>query len=367
MPRKEKTLVRIGRCTIRKQPGGGWRASVPRPRGQGRIRKRFRTLSDAQKWVRANLSTVGVCDPLTPKEAVEYRDARALLPPGASIVEAAKAYSPVAADAAEMPLRDAVAEFIQAKTDAGRRPDTIRDYRQSLDRLPACTLGELSTATITASIEELNPRRRNNVLATISTFCRWCIARRYLASNPAASIDKVTIDWTPPKIYTPGQVAIMFALAEEIAKRLIPVLSLCAFAGIRTSGAAIMRADTIDLSAGVITVPGYADKLRRGYIAPLSDTLRKWLEAYPFKGWGASRRAYEVAASRFFKKLPFPTVKNGLRHSFASYLYARTQDIRTVASALGHLGEVETLTRSYRRLISPKLADSYFSIHPTLR
>ena len=365
MPRKANGPVRIGACSIIPQPGGGWRASVPRPRGQGRIRKRFRTLSDAQKWVRANLSTVGVCDPLTPKEAVEYRDARALLPPGASIVDAAKAYAP--AIITDVSTAESTAEYIDAKRDAGRRHDTVRDYRYALSRLPSCQLSEITPAVITASLEGLNPRRRNNVLASLRTFFRWAVANKHIASDPTAAIDKASIDWTPPKIYTPGQTRIMFALAEEIAPELVPYLSISAFAGVRTSGVMRLAASSVDMKGRVIEVSGFADKLRRGYIATVSDTLAAWLEAYPFRPWKKTFHAFSTAYSRFLAKVPFPTVRNGLRHSFASYLYASTRDANAVAAALGHLGEVETLLRSYRRLASPQAAQSYFSIRPTLR
>ena len=361
MPRKRKNApLREGVGTIYAD-GDGFRASIPRPRGKGRVRRRFTTEREAREWIRANAPAIALRDPVTAEEAAEFREAAALLPEGARLSDAARALAETSAALPDVSIADAVREFLEAKEKAGRREATLQDYRYSLVRLPPVTFRDLTQRHVADALDGLNPRRRNNVLATFRTFFRWAVVKRYLTTDPSAAEDKVAIDWTPPRIYTPGQMMVLFRIAEELRPDMVPVLAVAAFAGIRISGVLRLQPDAFDFAGGVITVPGYADKLRRGYIAPLRPQLRDWLTAYPFRHWPG---VWKSAFDRLMDKMPFPPIRNGLRHSFASYLYAETQDVRAVASALGHLGEVETLLRSYRRLASPALAKSYFSLRP---
>jgi len=40
-------------------------------------------------------------------------------------------------------------------------------------------------------MRSLSPRAKNHYLATLNTFCRWCIKRKRMATNPAADVEKV--------------------------------------------------------------------------------------------------------------------------------------------------------------------------------
>ena len=56
---------------------------------------------------------------------------------------------------------------------------------------------------------------------------------------------------------------------------------------------------------------------------------------------------------------PYP--RNALRHSFASYLMALTQNAAVVAEQLGH-ADFESLYRNYRQLVTPKSALQYWQL-----
>ena len=55
--------------------------------------------------------------------------------------------------------------------------------------------------------------------------------------------------------------------------------------------------------------------------------------------------------------------KNGLRHSFASYRLAATNDAANVASELGH-STSQMLYSTYRELVLPEEAERYWEIAP---
>ena len=56
--------------------------------------------------------------------------------------------------------------------------------------------------------------------------------------------------------------------------------------------------------------------------------------------------------------------KNGLRHSFASYRLAATNDAATVAAELGH-STSQMLYSTYRELVLPEEAERYWKIMPS--
>ena len=56
--------------------------------------------------------------------------------------------------------------------------------------------------------------------------------------------------------------------------------------------------------------------------------------------------------------------RNGLRHSFASYRYAATNDAATVAAELGH-STTAMLFNTYRELVLPEEAERYWRLLPS--
>ena len=58
--------------------------------------------------------------------------------------------------------------------------------------------------------------------------------------------------------------------------------------------------------------------------------------------------------------------KNGLRHSFASYRLAATNDAAAVAAELGH-STSQMLYSTYRELVLPEEAERYWKIAPSLQ
>lgn len=364
----KRNIVRVGSASIYRT-SWGWHAYIPRTHGNGRMRRGFAKLDDAKAWIRTNapLAALENTKPLTASETLQYREAAALLPPGCTLLEAARDYAArhaASAASSNIPTPEAVTRFLDRKKDAGCRPATIHFYRGALDRLPSVPLAEITPSSLSASLKDLHARRRNNVLATFSTFFRWCQAENLLPANPAANLEPQKTDWKPPRIYTPLQVRALFAETVQRRPDFIPYLALAAFAGVRTSGIFRLTPAAINIPDRTLTIPGAADKLRRGYIAPMSETLAAWLQAYPFPSRPITAGAYWCGMVHVFNHLQFNRIPNALRHSFASYHYALHNDAHATAAALGHLGEVETLIRHYRRLVTRADASLYFAILP---
>lgn len=368
MPKQPRNIIRQGIASIYRT-AWGWHAYIPRTHGNGRMRKGFKRLDDAQEWVRANtpLAALENVKPLTASETIQFREASALLPPGTSLVDAARAYAATLAAASipDLPTSEAASRFLSRKQEEGCRPSTLHYYRGVLARLADIPLAAQGSQQISAVLSGLAPRRRNNVLAALNTFFRWAVAEKLSPSNPAANLEPTKQDWHPPRIYTPMQVAALFAETRARRPDFIPYLTLAAFAGLRTSSIFRLRGSAIDLRERTVTVGGYADKLRRGYISSLTDTAAAWLSEYPFPDRPCTDECWWCGMQHVWAHLSFKRIPNALRHSFASYHYALHGDAHATASALGHLGETETLIANYRRLVSKTDAALYFSILPS--
>ena len=74
---------------------------------------------------------------------------------------------------------------------------------------------------------------------------------------------------------------------------------------------------------------------------------------------GARKKLERVRKAAGLARWP----NNGLRHSFASYRYAATNDAALVASELGHT-TTAMLFNTYRELVTPEEAERYWKIAP---
>jgi len=152
--------------------------------------------------------------------------------------------------------------------------------------------------------------------------------------------------------------------AQRQEPEALPMLAIGAFAGLRD--AEIKRLDwtNVKFSRGHIDVTAAKAKSARRRIVPIQPNLAAWLGPYvemtgavvPFAARGKLER---VRKSAGLTRWP----KNGLRHSFASYRLAATNDAPRVAAELGH-ATPQLLYSAYRELVMPEEACRYWQIAP---
>lgn len=354
--------------------GPYWRAYLPQARGRGRLRFRRKSLDEVKKWVRANAGAVAEgLEVYGPTQAAEYRAAmEMLIPVGIGLMEAAR----MAADASpgatngEL-LGKAAGTYISLLVSTGRRPTTVASSEWALRKLalPSDTpVRSITSAQIAAAVDlGRSKTTKDNIRRQLSGFFQWCIRAGIRPSNPCAAIPSIRKDYRPPAIYTPAQVAALFKAAEEHYPKAIPYLALSFFSGCRSS--AILELTPASFQGGKILVHAAADKLRRSYYTDLTPTARRWLRAYPMGPkavpWAIFHFTRRVT-KQIHGKAKVPRIQNGARHSFASYLLAKTNDAPRVAMQLGHFSDTKTLFSHYRRLATAKSAAKYFAVAPKL-
>lgn len=168
--------------------------------------------------------------------------------------------------------------------------------------------------------------------------------------------------------------------------RLIPFLTLGAFAGIRH--AEIQRLDWKDIhfDAGIVEIRAAKAKTASRRTVPLLDNLRAWLEPHRqtagtvcvyrnvaseisrlVRGINAARRAAMVKSEIRSRKSEVPIQEfkwkhNALRHSFISYRVAETQNVAQVALEAGNSPQM--IFKHYRELVRPVEATTWFALTP---
>jgi integrase len=197
-----------------------------------------------------------------------------------------------------------------------------------------------------------------------------------LAIHPMAEMDRPEVAYVIPGILSPAQFHTLLSTADEKFRDQVPFLCLAGFAGIRRAELLKRFADDqvllwsdVDWNKRLITVrDGVAKatqrKLGNRRFIPMEDALVYWLLPYR-QDEGPIVPAYDTAFYRQTKKLhtaakisPSP---NALRHSFASYWLARSED--GVGALSKRMGNSESVCRRhYLESLTPEEGKAWFAI-----
>lgn len=176
MPRTCKTQERYLHGTINPgQRGKGWDCYI-RVDGKS-YRSRQPTPEDARRWIEMiEDQTAANRPPLTKLQLEDAKHALAILPPGYTLTDAARAITPEP-DREPVPLPDALERFISAKSLVAKDV-TLTSYRQTIERLIRL-IGPVQTGAVTPDQIEtmlagLKPVTRNSQLRNIAAFFNWC-------------------------------------------------------------------------------------------------------------------------------------------------------------------------------------------------
>ena len=125
----------------------------------------------------------------------------------------------------------------------------------------------------------VGPRTRNNLRNSVQALFNFGIARRYLPKDHD-EMDAVPVakdNGGEIEIFTPAEMAEILAHAND---RMIPFLTLGAFAGIRH--AEIQRLDWTDIhfDAGIVEIRAAKAKTASRRTVPILNNLRVWLQKY---------------------------------------------------------------------------------------
>jgi integrase len=208
----------------------------------------------------------------------------------------------------------------------------------------------------------VGPRARNNVRGSVVVLFRYARALGYLPkgqSTEADDVPKVKNRGGKIGILKPQELAALFKKADAEAAL---YLALGAFSGIRTAELIRLDFKDINLERGFIEVGKEKAKTATRRLVPIQPNLMQWLAPYKrqkgriFAGLHVPDRI--IAFAKGHVRWP----SNALRHSYATYRLAATQDAAKVALEMGNSPTM--LFTNYRELADEHDAKAWFAIAP---
>jgi len=273
--------------------------------------------------------------------------------------------------AGPVPVGQVIDELLKKKIQSNKRLRYIQTlkcvlgiFRRSFGKKPIYELGpdEIDNWFNTLDIV---PATRNNYRRILSVLFKFAVKRGYCGESIISKTDPVTIDTPPPGILTVEQASRILAVASADPELgLLPGITIGLFAGLRSCELKQIKWEEINLSTGNIEVTAEKSKSRRRRLVTVSPNLLAWLKPFahehglllPPNWYGRLRRLKELANIQDWPD-------NAMRHSFASYHYARHQSADKTAFQLGHQ-DTKILFEHYRELVAREEAKRYWSLFP---
>lgn len=206
---------------------------------------------------------------------------------------------------------------------------------------------------------------RNEYRRTLYSFFKYCKMQDWLDINPVEKVESWRIRGKTPEIFTPEEVQkILNSTPPQSEIR--AYAAIAAFTGIRSAEMKRLTWDKIKLDDKEIILDSEITKTASRRVVKIPENLAKWLEPYVWE-LGTKKKILTKSQNLQIKKLHNAFgkgnwVKNGFRHSAATYYLALTKNAYLTAEQMGHA--VDVLKQHYNGLAREKDAIRYFNIMP---
>lgn len=213
--------------------------------------------------------------------------------------------------------------------------------------------------------KDLGIYSRNEYRRTLYSFFKFCKMQDWLDVNPVEKVESWRARGRTPQIFTPDEVRkILNSTPPQSEIRAFTAIA--AFTGIRNAELKRLTWDKIRLDDREIILDSEITKTASRRIVKIPENLAKWLEPYVWdidtKKKILTRRKVPVLKKLHESLGKGNWIKNGLRHSAATYYLALTKNAYLTAEQMGHA--VDVLKQHYNGLAREKDAIKYFDILP---
>ncbi|MCF7732941.1 MAG: site-specific integrase, partial [Akkermansiaceae bacterium] len=284
---------------------------------------------------------------------------------GVSLTAAMDEWASARKTAGEIPLSDAVRfyaanridllavrtiaqvadEFVESRCGSGVTEIYVRNCKTSLKRFTDCVKGNIADVTVAdinrflKGLASLGPVSRNGIRRNIVTMFGFAKRHGYLhpdRKTAAEQSESFKEPETEIEIFTPGEMEKILLAAHA---RILPLIAIGAFAGIRSAEVCKLNWEDIKWDRGHIEIAGKKAKTAARRLVPLPDNLKAWLapwrdETGPIITINDPSGALGDTAVK--AQIPGGWRQNALRHSFISYRVAETGDVARTALEAGN-------------------------------
>ena len=243
-------------------------------------------------------------------------------------------------------IENRLARFAADHAERSLASFTLRDVERWLNALP---MGAQSV---------------NHYKATLHSLFAYGVKVGACVANPVSGIDSRKVVRAAPSILAPAQLSALLTACGDDAE-MLAFVAVGAFAGLRRAEIERLRWEDVNLARGFVTVGAQNAKTGKRRLVPVCAALRAWLApvakiAGPLAPTINFRRRFHAA--REAAGLLGEWEGNELRHSYASYRLAETQNAAQTAHELGNSPSV--LQSHYKELATPDDAAAWFAVKP---
>jgi len=292
------------------------------------------------------------------------------------------------------PLDRAVRAFGRRLEAEGRSPNTVSAYLRDLRTLagvlaarrPGLTLERVTSTmldealtdpavTTTPDGTQRSAASLHRFKAAVRSFFAWAEETGLVAENPARSVTLRRLPRTPPVFLTEAEKRRLLKELRDrssaVARRDRVIVELFLGTGIRLQELVSLDVDDVDLDAKHLRIRAKGDVPQVKFLkSNLRSLLRRYLAERRRQGTAEpalflSNRGSRISARQVANRIKFWLAKagidkdigpHGLRHTFATHLYAATSDLLVVKRALGHR-DIST-TEIYTHLVDGALEEA---------
>ena len=400
--RKTKGTVLIGRgaATVRIYPiirKNGYPQNTVCWKEGGRRRMRCFACLDEAKMVAQQISVRltnnwSIGDEVTRRDIEILRYCEGLVQKqGVELVAAVEEWVSARKTAGPIPLADAVRfyavnrtdlmpsktmaqvadEFVESLQSKGVSSQYVSSARLHLKGVTAKLTSPISDVTVAdinrylTGLKHLSPVSKNGIRRNIVTMFSFAKKQGYLhpdRKTAAELSEKFKETDGEVSIFTPEEMERLLLAAHQ---RILPLMAIGAFAGIRSAEIHRLHWEDIKWDRGHIEIAGKKAKTAARRLAPLTDNLKAWLMPWreatglivPISDSAGALGDVAVKA-----RIPGGWRLNALRHSFISYRVAETGDVPRTALEAGNSPKM--IFRHYREVVTGDDAKTWFSIMP---
>ncbi len=262
-------------------------------------------------------------------------------------------------------------EFVGALGSKGVSAIYIRNCQQHLKRFSEKVKGHIADVTVAdinqflTGLKKLGPVSKNGIRRNIVTMFGFAKRNGYLhpdRKTAAEQSESFKEPETEIQIFTPEEMEKILLAAHA---RILPLIAIGGFAGIRSAEVARLEWQDIKWDRGHIELAGKKAKTAARRIVPLPENLKAWLapwreETGPILTISDVSGALGDTAVK--AQIPGGWRQNALRHSFISYRVSLTGDVARTSLEAGNSPKM--IFRYYREIVDEEAARTWFGMTP---
>lgn len=262
-------------------------------------------------------------------------------------------------------------EFVASRLKAAGKDATTERHKASTRRILAvavATLGERLAVSITPAdclkvIETWSGSDSQRLAkSTIGSVFTHAIRMGWTQFNPAASLKLSSRRKSDGiAIFSPEEAAEWLCCVATRAESCLAGWSIAMFAGLRRAEIERLDWSEVNLERGYIEVTAGKSKTKSRRLIEILPNIAAILAPLAIESGPVFPKSPKRAEAWALQSYGRPLPKNIARHSFVSYHLALFGDLAATEIQAGH--DREILFRHYREIVTPELAECYFTIH----